>query len=172
MRTTLIRCAVMGAFTLSCVGLWAQNQPVCQPPMITNQPAGQTRYQFQNVTFSVTVDPASTTPLSYQWRTNGVNLLASDRMPSVTAPTLTIFELSTNDAALYSVVVSNSCVNGITNSSDALLTVTAVNPTADSDGDGVNNLTELLQGRNHLTAYGTTPDSGNRINLQVFTPLQ
>jgi Immunoglobulin domain len=163
MKRIVLLCAGLGVATVLTFRLSAVNNPVCHPPSITNQPAGQTRYQYQNVTFAVTVDPASTTaPWSYQWRTNAVNLVDTDnRISGATLATLTIFDLTTNDAGAYYVVVSNSCVNGITNSANATLTVIAVDPT---------NATALLQGQSY-PLKGTIPDSG-QINLQVFTPLR
>ena len=91
MKNIVTLCTILGALTLSSALLRAQgNNPICQPPIITNQPASQNLTQDQNVTFTVTVDPVSTPPLSYQWRTNGVNLIVSDRIPTVTSPTLWI----------------------------------------------------------------------------------
>jgi len=172
MKRILTLGAVTGVLALSCFLLRAQNEPICQPPVITTQPASQTRTQYQNVSFSVAIAPAATTPVSYQWRANGVNLVDGDRISAAATPTLTIFELTPSDAGDYTVVVSNSCVNGVVTSSNAHLAVDAVNPTDNPDGDDANNLTELLRGRNHLAAQGTVPDSGNHINLQVFTPLE
>ena len=152
MKNIVTLCTILGALTLSSALLRAQgNNPICQPPIITNQPASQNLTQYQNVTFTVTVDPASTPPLSYQWRTNGVNLIVSDRIPTVTSPTLWINGLSTNDAALYSVMVTNSCAtNNVVLSSNAVLTVAplGMDPYADPDGDGWNNLQEILNGTN------------------------
>ncbi len=47
-----------------------------------------------------------------------------------------------------------------------------LNQTADgdTDGDGVNNFIEYLQGRNPIA--GTAPDSGNQTQLTIFTPLK
>jgi hypothetical protein len=149
MKNIVTLCTILGALTLSSALLQGQNYPVCQPPIITNQPASQNLTQYQNVTFTVTVDPASTPPLSYQWRTNGVNLVVSDRIPTVTSPTLWINDLSTNDAALYSVMVTNNCAtNNVVLSSNAVLTVAplGLDPYADPDGDGWNNLQEVLNG--------------------------
>ncbi len=42
---------------------------------------------------------------------------------------------------------------------------------ADTDGDGVSDYTEWIQGRNPLV-YGSGADSGNLIKLQVYTPLK
>ena len=152
MKNIVTLCTILGALTLSSALLRAQgNNPICQPPIITNQPASQNLTQYQNVTFTVTVDPATTPPVGYQWRSNNLNLVASDRIPTVTSPTLWIYGLSTNDAALYSVVVSNSCAtNGVVVSSNAVLTVAplGMDPYADPDGDGWNNLQEILNGTN------------------------
>ena len=119
MKRILTLGAVTGVLALSCFLLRAQNEPICQPPVITTQPASQTRTQYQNVSFSVAIAPAATTPVSYQWRANGVNLVDGDRISAAANP------------------------------DDMIL---------------------LLQGRN--PQVGTVPDSGSRINLQVFTPLK
>ena len=42
---------------------------------------------------------------------------------------------------------------------------------ADTDDDGVSDYTEWIQGRNPLV-HGSTADSGNLINLKIFTPLK
>jgi hypothetical protein len=119
------------------------------------------------------VDASSTTPVSYQWRLRGAPLFDIDnKISGATMATLTIFAISNADSGNYSVVASNSCVNGVVTSTDGYLTVTAVDPNEDADGDTVDNRTELLQGRNHLIA-NTVSDTDNRIiNLQVFTPLK
>ena len=130
MKHTVTLCATIGALTLGCVLLWAPNYPVCQPPIIDTQPAGQTRNEGQNVSFSVVVGATSTPPLNYQWRANEVNLSDGDRISGATNATLTIYHLIAGDAASYSVVVSNSCVNGVVTSSVAPLTILAA-----TDGD-------------------------------------
>ncbi|MFM2083148.1 MAG: hypothetical protein RL380_1839 [Verrucomicrobiota bacterium] len=70
------------------------------PPSLTNQPASQTVVQSSNV--SLTVGASGSTPLSYQWRTNGTPFTGRTTTPL----TLTNFQ-STNEGS-YDVIVTNS----------------------------------------------------------------
>ncbi len=129
MKRTLTLCAALGAVTLACVLAWAQNDPPpCQSPTINSGPASQTPCPGGNASF--TVGASGTAPLSYQWRTNGVNLTNSTHISGATTATLTITNVTTSDVANYSVVVTNSCPGSVT-SSDATLTI------LDTDGDGL-----------------------------------
>jgi len=83
------------------------------PPTITAQPTNQTVQRCQNASFSVTA--AGDTPLSYQWQFQGTNL------PGATASSYTRFNVRTNHAGSYQVVVTN--VAGSITSSNATLTV-------------------------------------------------
>lgn len=80
---------------------------------ITNQPASQTVLAGGNATFSVS---CTGSPLYYQWRRFGTNLAGA------TNRTLTLTGVRTNQAGLYTVVVTNS-INSVTSSPDAVLTV-------------------------------------------------
>jgi hypothetical protein len=82
-------------------------------PSITTQPASQIVCQGANVTFSVVA--TGTTPLSYQWRKDGVSISAA------TTSTYTRSNVQTTDMGNYSVVVNNTC--GPTTSTAAALTV-------------------------------------------------
>jgi len=172
MKKIVIRCATIGALTLCCVLLRGQNPLICQPPIISTQPADQSLYQFQNLNLVVAVDlKNSTLPLSYQWSRNGVSLADSTKVSGSITPTLTVFEVGTSDAGGYTVTVANSCQNGTVTSSSATVSVTPVDdPGGNRDQDDADNQTELLQGRNFLTAIGTASD--NRVQLQVYTPLK
>jgi streptogramin lyase len=83
------------------------------PAEITMQPQSQTAFVGSTVTFSVTA--AGTPPLSYQWHKDGSNL------PGASNATYIVANVQTNDAGIYSVVVSNA-VDSKT-STNALLTV-------------------------------------------------
>jgi len=83
------------------------------PPVITNQPVSTTNCQGRTATFSVVAGPA---PLNYQWRKNGGNLSGA------TVSSLALSAITTNDAASYAVVVTNSA--GSITSAVATLTVT------------------------------------------------
>ena len=84
-------------------------------PEITTQPTSQTVTVGQPVSFSVTAtgDPTPT----FQWRKGGVNIAGA------TNATFTIASTTANDAAIYTVVVTNS-VSSVT-SNGATLTVNA-----------------------------------------------
>lgn len=86
------------------------------PPVITIQPQSQAAGANGFAIFSVsaTGNPAPT----YQWQFNTTNL------PGATSPTLALNNLMTNQAGIYSVVVTNSV--GATNSISATLFVTPV----------------------------------------------
>lgn len=86
---------------------------VFSAPAISAQPAGQTVMAGSNATLSVTA--AGSTPLYYFWLQNS-NALAGD-----TNATLTLTNVATNQADLYSVIVSN--LVGTTNSASAQLRV-------------------------------------------------
>jgi hypothetical protein len=82
-------------------------------PSITSQPVSQTVYIGGSVSFEVTA--SGTPPLSYQWRKNGINISGA------TLSMLTPFNVTANEAGLYSARVSNPC--GSVDSSAARLTV-------------------------------------------------
>ncbi|MEI7656845.1 MAG: immunoglobulin domain-containing protein, partial [Phycisphaerae bacterium] len=75
-------------------------------PAIVTQPASVAACLGRPATFSVGVTGA--TPLSYQWRRNGVNI------PGATASIFSIAATSLSDLAAYSCVVANSCGSATT----------------------------------------------------------
>lgn len=84
------------------------------PPAFKTQPSNQTVKVGAKATFSVTT--SGTTPLTYQWRKNGVNITgATSRIYTTPAAT------KADNGAKYSVVVTNSV--GSATSNDAILTV-------------------------------------------------
>jgi uncharacterized repeat protein (TIGR03803 family) len=101
-------------------------------PQITSQPAGQTVYSGDPVTFSVAVFGAS--PLSYHWQRNGTNLVDSDSLSGSTNRILTFARVTTNDVGSYSVLVSNNA--GATNSTGAFLQVLTGPPQITSQPSG------------------------------------
>jgi len=88
------------------------------PPAITQQPTDQAACIDGPVTFQVTA--VGSTPLSYQWRKDGVDI------DGATQSSYTIDAVSAEDAGEYDVVVSNPC--GSQTSEPATLTVTDVGP--------------------------------------------
>jgi uncharacterized repeat protein (TIGR03803 family) len=91
------------------------------PLEITIQPTNQSVLPGTNVVF--TVAATGTEPLQYQWQLDGKDLEDTDfgHISGATDATLTITDVTANDAGTYSVVVSND--GGKTNSEDATLTV-------------------------------------------------
>ena len=87
------------------------------PPQLTAEPVSQTVYAGEDVVLSVAVSGSQ--PFSYQWQKNGTNLPGSVRV-------LTLTSVTTNDAGVYSVLVSNP--DGSTNSVGAFLTVLSSPP--------------------------------------------
>jgi pectate lyase len=89
--------------------------PVPVAPVITNQPQSQTLIESQTANF--TVGASGTAPLYYQWYFNTNTPLAN-----ATNATLTLSNVSSNQAGVYSALVSN--IAGTATSGFASLTVT------------------------------------------------
>jgi len=92
---------------------------VFRAPQIVQQPApaASARAVGESISYSVVANAA--TPVSYFWRTNGVIL------PGANASTLSLLNLTTNNAAAYTVVVSNAF--GTATSSPVALTISGTN---------------------------------------------
>jgi hypothetical protein len=88
-------------------------------PEITSQPVNQNTGQGSSAVFDVIA--TGTTPLSYQWQRNNVNLVNGGGISGVTTPTLTLSNVQPAQAGAYSVVVTN--IVGTTTSSNAQLSV-------------------------------------------------
>lgn len=81
---------------------WKSKPPLSggtQPPAITLQPVSQSAPVGGTLTFSVTA--TGTTPLSYQWRKDGMGLTGA------TSATITISSVQARDTGSYDVVVGN-----------------------------------------------------------------
>ena len=89
------------------------------PPVITNQPVSITVAAGTTATFSVMA--TGTTPLFYQWLKNGTGMSNGGNISGATTATLMLSGVSSNNAASYSVIVTN--VYGSTTSSVATLTI-------------------------------------------------
>ena len=83
------------------------------PPIIVTQPQSQSVFAGADVTFSV--EATGTPPLTYRWQRDGTTIAVT------TNALLELFNVQTNQAGLYSVLVTN--VAGFAVSSDALLEV-------------------------------------------------
>lgn len=92
---------------------------VLAEPVILTDPQDRAAAVGSNVTFEVTAMGAS--PLRYQWRKEGTNLLYDPRFSGLTESRLTISGLQTSDAARYTLVVTNAY--GAVTSQVARLTV-------------------------------------------------
>ena len=76
-----------------------------RPTLILQQPADQTVCEGAPATIAVEAD--GTGPLSFQWRLDGIDI------PGAVEPTLLIETVTVEDAGVYDVVVSNPCVEVI-----------------------------------------------------------
>lgn len=101
----------LGTVTSAVATLTVNPTPVA--PGITTQPASQTVASGASVTFSV-VATGTPTP-TYQWRKDSVNIVGA------TGSSYTIAAVASTDAAVYTVVATNSA--GTITSSGATLTV-------------------------------------------------
>jgi uncharacterized repeat protein (TIGR03803 family) len=132
-------------------------------PQIIMQPANQTVSIGGAATFNVTVAGAS--PLSYQWRRNGINLSDAANVSGATRRILTLTNLTVANAGTYSVVVSNSL--GSATSSGALLTV-LFPPSFQTITKSNNSLVlswSAAQGQKYQLQYKTNLNSTNWFNL-------
>ena len=94
------------------------------PPLIAIQPQNQVAIPGGSVSFQVSAKGAP--PLTYQWQLNGSNISAMSNVTATNA-TLLLTNLQLNQSGgLYSVIVSNYL--GVTNSSNAMLTVNLLPP--------------------------------------------
>ncbi len=92
---------------------------VASPPTITSQPANRTNNAGTTATFSVVA--SSVGPAGYQWQKNNTSLVNGGKISGATGSTLSIAAVSSNEAAIYSVTVTN--LAGSVTSSNAVLTV-------------------------------------------------
>jgi endonuclease/exonuclease/phosphatase family metal-dependent hydrolase len=120
------------------------------PPFITGQPQNQTVSEGSTATFSV--QAAGTAPLSYQWQFNSTNLLDG------TNATLTLLQVTTNQAGPYAVIITNTF--GVTNSPTVTLTVTPLMvPPSITNEPQSETVTAGADVSFSVAAMGTTPFS-------------
>lgn len=129
------------------------------PAGITTQPVSQTVIAGQNVSFSVV--PSGTAPFGYQWIFNNTNLVGA------TNATLSLISVSTNNAGIYAVVVTN--IAGSAVSSNATLTV--INPLASLSFGSGSGMTTGGFVFNLSVTLGSTYVVSASTNLQTWTPL-
>ena len=112
-----------GSATSNAATLTVSQSPVA--PSITTQPANQTVTAGQTAAFSVVA--TGTTPLSYQWQKNNVNISGATGVSYTTPPTV-----SGDSGATFRVIVTNS-VKSVTSNSATL----TVNPVVTGPGTDV-----------------------------------
>jgi uncharacterized repeat protein (TIGR03803 family) len=93
-------------------------------PQIARQPVAQAVFTGADVTLTVAVFGSS--PLFYQWRKDGTNVLDAGNLSGSTTPTLTLSNVTLANAGTYSVLISN--LLGYVVSADAFLAITASPP--------------------------------------------
>ena len=100
-------------------------------PSITTQPQSQSADYAESATFSVVASGSG--PLSYRWRRNGAPLSDGGNITGALTPTLNLTNVTSTDAANYSVVVTNTA--GAVTSSVVALTV--VQPVIETQPQGL-----------------------------------
>ena len=117
-------------------------------PSITSGPINTTVSAGSRAT--LTVSASGSTPLSFQWRRNGINLSGQ------TSAILVLNNCTSADAGSYSVQVSNSM--GSQTSADATLTVTGA--VAQAPGVAVNPVSQTVSAGANVTLFVTATGSG------------
>lgn len=97
-----------------------------QPPAFVVQPVGALVSVGSNFTASATV--RGTTPMTFQWRRDGINLADGGRIAGANSATLTINNVQLADAGSYSLAATNQA--GFAISSNAVVQVFAESPLA------------------------------------------
>ena len=131
-------------------------------PYILNQPTNQQVFVGNNATFSVSVGGYA--PLNYQWFSFKTGIIAG-----ATGANLTLSSLQTNNADSFFLVVSNNFGSVVS----AVATLTVIDPTIDSNGDGIPDAWELAQfgagwQTNPNAAANADPDGDGWSNLQEY----
>jgi len=93
--------------------------PVIPPPVITSQPGNLTNYLGD--TLYLYVSATSSTPMTYQWKKDGVALVNGTRISGATSNYLYINNAVIADSGQYTVVITNT--TGPTTSNAATVTV-------------------------------------------------
>jgi subtilase family serine protease len=103
-----------GAITSSVAAL-----TVVVPPVFSSEPVSQSAVAGENALFSASV--IGSTPLVYQWRQNGTNLVNGSNLSGATSNVLSLTAITANSAGSYTLLATNSY--GTATSSVATLTV-------------------------------------------------
>jgi alpha-tubulin suppressor-like RCC1 family protein len=108
----------------SAILLQGSCNPVCDPPVLTQQP--QSVAPCPGSVVKLHVDVVGTAPFTFQWKKNGISLAngatgSGSTIHDATTATLEIDNISSADEGDYQVVVNNSC--GSVTSQAASLTI-------------------------------------------------
>jgi uncharacterized repeat protein (TIGR03803 family) len=142
------------------------------PPLIVTQPTNVTVSPGGTAVFAV--NAIGNQPLSYQWRSNGLNITDGGKISGSSSSVLTILNATENFSAAYSALVTNAL--GSVPSTGAVLSVIPVSApgtrlstlysfTRPKDGGAPNALTLGTNG----ILYGTTQSRGRYFAGTVFT---
>jgi hypothetical protein len=112
----------LGANGFGAIVIQPFGTPPLLPPTIQKQPINAFAYADGIARFTVTAADLTGSPLSYQWRSNGVNITSS-RFVGATNTMLVISNPAPAEAVNYDVVVSNPSI-AVTSSVAALTIVT------------------------------------------------
>jgi hypothetical protein len=114
-----------GAYSVTISNVWGSvtsgvaTLAVLLPPLITAQPASLTVTNGRPASFAVSATGSA--PLSYQWQKNQHNLADGANVSGSETNTLLLSPTTTNDAASYTVIVSNAV--GVVTSAVANLSI-------------------------------------------------
>ena len=142
-RTLFPIIGVLSTIALSAPAQTGPNTTAVTAPSILCQPASQTVDYASGVAFSVLA--SGTQPLGYQWRKNGVDLADFENVVGAAAATLELVGVAEDDAASYTVVVSNN--GGAVTSSVAKLAIRASLKFVDDFQFGMTNWHALLDSK-------------------------
>lgn len=120
-------------------------------PVILRQPASQIALNNASVLFNVAA--VGRPQLSYQWQKDGANLTDGGTASGATTAALTLTDVQTNDAGIYTLVITNDF--GSITSSNAILTV-LVPPFITTQPAGCTNVAGTSASFN-IVADGTAP---------------
>jgi hypothetical protein len=130
-------------------------------PAITQQPLSLT--VVSNGTATFTIAASGTTPIAFRWRRNNLTFTNAVFVTTPSTSTLILTNVKPSDAATYNVAVTNLAGQAAGLSSNAVLTVLAdsdgdgipddlepLDGAADTDGDGMSNAAEYVAGTDYL----------------------
>jgi hypothetical protein len=135
-------------------------------PTLTVQPVSVT--VVSNSTAAFTIAAVGTTPINFRWRKNNITFTNAVFLNTPSNSTLILTNVKNSDAGTYNVAVTNIAGQASGLSSNAVLTVLddsdgdgipdtlePLDGAADTDGDGMSNAAEYFAGTDYLdpTSY-------------------